>query len=91
MSADNWAICPKCKAEKDESDEQVKNAYGVVPADEYMYLVELSKKKLENTLREDYEIGIYDGNEFYINYTGRCSVCGFEKRFKHTEKLEGIN
>lgn len=37
-------------------------------------------------LREDYEIGIYDG-EFFISYGGRCMVCGFEKKFNHTEKV----
>ena len=37
-------------------------------------------------VREDYEIGIYEG-EFFISYSGRCGECDFEKHFHHTEKL----
>ena len=43
---------------------------------------------ISEPVREDYEIGIYNG-EFFINYSGVCSEseCDFEKHFKHTEKL----
>jgi hypothetical protein len=49
-------------------------------------------KNPDQTLREDYEIGIYEG-EFYIRYKGHCQPgeryggCGFKHTFKHDEKI----
>jgi len=40
------------------------------------------------TLREDYEIGIFQG-EFSVEYCGQCSECGFKFEFKHSEKIGG--
>jgi hypothetical protein len=49
------------------------------------------KCKKEEGLREDYEIGILDG-EFYIIYSGSCSErhggCGWEFKFRHNEKVK---
>ncbi len=63
MSADNWAICPRCKKNKQ-----------LTGIDEY-------------TLREDYEIGIQDG-EFYARYKGRCNSCDFDFRYDYSKKVE---
>lgn len=93
MSADNWATCPLCKtkAEKDYQLALVKanDAYGKVPVSEY----ELLKAKVEEpiaddqTLREDYGIGIYE-SEFRVSYSGYCDVCKFKYAFKREVKLD---
>lgn len=89
MSADNWAICPKCteKALKNKvvASAKAKQAYGKVSADEYLELIKTANIEYEPeyTLREDYELGIFDG-EFYVNYHGNCQICGFN--FKHSYK-----
>ena len=38
------------------------------------------------TLREDYEIGIYNG-EFDISYRASCTNCNYKKVFEHTENI----
>lgn len=98
MSADNWETCPNCYRiaieEYNELGDTIISSYGEIPRDEYMALVrkyESGMRKLEFTLREDYEIGIYDdddGAEFYVSYKAQCSECGFSHIFKHTEKVK---
>jgi len=89
MSADNWAVCPKCKingeAEHAKAIEAAETMYGKVSANEYLKLLEKSKQpaKLDDTLREDYEIGILSHGRFYASYGGSCEVCGFSYSFKH--------
>lgn len=82
MSADNWGICPGCIATLDKQHtaavEAAEKAYGKVPAAEYLKLREAADKKPmlpEESLREDYELGIYRTNEgtmFKISYSARC-------------------
>lgn len=57
MSADNWAVCPKCK---ELNKKKLVESYGKISASEYRVLIETGNKD-EHTLRKDYEIGIYDG------------------------------
>jgi hypothetical protein len=91
MSADNWAICPKCKKlERDKSEKKKKKAdksYGKVPKEEYEKLVLLANEtvKLDETLREDYQCGIKDNGEVFIYYSGNCQRCGFDYSFEHKE------
>ena len=95
MSADNWTDCPKCK-QKAETEfnatlELLAHGYGRMPEDEYL---KLHKDILagvivkSETVREDYEIGIYDG-EFCVSYRASCNAngCGFELSFEHNEKI----
>lgn len=94
MSADRWSMCPGCKkkAEQKRKDllKQIEDGYGKIPADEFMELVERSAQPQKpltlNTLREDWEIGIYEG-EFGVDYYASCEECGFSYVFKHTEKV----
>lgn len=96
MSADNWSICPKCrKQKKAEADKQMtaaKASYGKVSADEYERKMKAARElidlDLEDTLREDWELGIDDDGEVSINYRASCEVCDFEYTFKHEEKLK---
>ncbi len=92
MSADNWATCPKClkkrRAEKEQLTKRAADSYGKVSAEDFD---ELRKKAdslsmdIEETFREDYELGILESGEFYVSYQGQCSVCDFGKQFKHEE------
>ena len=106
MSADNWAICPKCYKEAKKLDEEyaksVTEKYGKIPLDEwqklsneYQHLKTPFVTRIEETFREDYEMGVgfYENgscgrDKFKIGYHGKCEVCGFEVRFKHQEALK---
>jgi len=95
MGADNWTKCPKCadKAAK-EIDGIVAAAaacYGKVSAEEYNRrnteaLALKNSVFQDDTLREDYEIGIHQG-EFYVSYGASCQVCGFTFSFKGEKKV----
>ena len=37
-------------------------------------------------LREDYELGFYEG-KFFVYYGCQCMSCGFKKQFSHAEKI----
>ena len=93
MGAENWALCPKCKILEDEIRQalikNIKDGYGVMRESEYLSLVERSKAPivLKETLREDYEIGIWKGS-FWVKYEAYCDKCGFEKVFKTNEAIE---
>ena len=83
MSADNWAVCPKCKDTKKNVAEK---AYGKVPQSEYLnILADVAGYEKAEVLREDYEIGINELGVFYVSYECRCDRCGFKFNFNHTE------
>lgn len=90
------AVVPRClrqaRAEREQLERQVTQAYGVVPVDEFDALraraaVPLDEESLR-TFREDYEIGV-DGGEgrFFLVYRGGCRVCQLSHRFRHEEQL----
>lgn len=99
MSADNWAECPKCRkrVEKEYADanKALREQYGKVSLEEYKKLEDVAKlkahkcKEMDITLREDYEIGIYDGR-FYIGYSGTCTDpnCDFVFHFDHKAEFD---
>ena len=37
-------------------------------------------------LREDYDIGIYDG-KFEVIYSGECAECDFRKKYNYEERV----
>lgn len=94
MSADNWTVCPKCEAThtartlaaKEAHATKLVEAYGKQSMEEYAKIVAggpaLPPPFADNTLREDYEIGIREG-EFSVSYGARCTACGFKFTFKH--------
>ena len=87
MSADNWTYCPKCTEKaniaRQAFEKKVKDSYGKVSAEEYLRLTEQLKKpdEREQTLREDYELGIVEGR-FYVSYRASCTACKFSFTFK---------
>ena len=99
MSADSWTLCPKCEKKRMADlkilTEEVEWSYGKVDKDHYLKLVNklsvAENYKLgheEYTLREDYEVSIDEGGEFYVDYRGSCAVCGFEFSYEYAEKLK---
>lgn len=95
MSADNWAMCPKCKkdtkATKEKALVDAGRLYGKVSSDEFMSQVKnaesLPEEPKGETLREDYKIRINRDGEFYINYSCGCYACGFKHDFKKEENV----
>ena len=94
MSADNWTYCPRCKNKAEEDllllQQKAADAYGKVPPAQYLQLLELAEKppQISQTLREDYELGTFDG-VFQVDY--RCSCdCGFTFKFTHSENLDTV-
>jgi len=94
MSADNWRICPACKVRVDELNEARINApgeaYGKVARDTYEKLLEAAKNltKLDDTLREDYEIRVDSNGIFHVDYLASCTDCNFSFRYQHKEKTK---
>lgn len=93
MTADNWSQCPVClaKAEKEYAAAKRKlNAdYGKVPAEEFVARRDALRNppQPEDTLREDYELGVCDNGKFYVNYSCSCTSCGFAHTYEHSEQL----
>ena len=88
MSADNWAICPKCKDKAIKAYEArvlgLAEKYGKIPPEEY---IKASRdvhnvEELEETLREDYEFYLDDNGMFHAVY---CAGCDFSFEFKETK------
>jgi len=96
MSANNWAVCPKCQAHDELcvvlAEAEAKSSYGIASPEEYEARVLGAKKQrdalaqAEKTLREDYELGLHEG-KFYVSYRGDCTVCDFVHVFKHEEAI----
>lgn len=92
MSADNWAICPKCKDTADtkavESAKLARESYGKVPVEEYQRMLDeadkLADKGLDETLREDFAVGVKADGTFEVIYGCRCRACGFTHSFRHS-------
>ena len=94
MSADNWAVCPRClKREierREDLDKQVKEKYGKLAQSEYLALVEKSKvpqQPVKQTLCEDYKLGTNEDGLFEVNYSCGCSVCGYKAKFNYSKEL----
>ncbi len=88
MSADNWAVCPRCRQKEldrlGELSQQVSEGYGKLPLDEFDALrVKLAEgPDFKSTFREDYEFyGAEEGTIEYA-YSGHCSDCSLSVEFK---------
>lgn len=100
MSANNWTQCPRCAATEKAKAERLRaeadDQYGKVPAERWkqmdadarkaQVLVESDPGPDGYTLREDYELGIVNG-EFYVRYQAGCSDCDFSYSFTIEEPL----
>lgn len=95
MGADNWCVCPKCLAKhvasRDNAIRLARNSYGNVDPPEYERLTREASgipEEPEESLREDYAIGVDKDGEFDVSYSCSCNACGFRFHFKHKEKLK---
>jgi len=96
MSANNWTVCPRCTqtyvSKIARAKQALNDSYGKVPIEEYERLLEnLQTAQKENeeepeTLREDYEQGIYNGH-YRVSYSGSCENCGFEFEYKFEKEV----
>lgn len=93
MSADNWDACPMCRAKAIEAKAnmmaEAQATYGNVSAETYEATMALARAMPddvdEETLREDYSLGINDDATFQISYNAACNRCNYKFRFKHEE------
>ena len=96
MSADNWTTCPKCRVaflkKIDDAKRKAESAYGKVSEAAYHAILKAAKeeegKQQEETLREDYGIGMGEDFDFYVSYSCFCKTCGFKFQFKYEEKAK---
>ncbi len=86
MSANNWKKCHVCRkqlAEKaDAKLQSVQDMYGKVPSAQYLAALREAQKltsdsELDDSLREDYRLGIRDDGSYMCSYSASCDVCGF--------------
>lgn len=91
MSADNWTVCPECKAlaeiEYAKLQKEAKTSYGKVSEVEYQAIISRSKKPLvdDETLRENYSIDVGKDGMFNVSYSGYCTNCDFVFKYKYNE------
>lgn len=94
MGADNWAICPQCKAkavkEQAAKLQRVNESYGKVPPEEFIKASAEAQQVqiLKPTLREDYELGIWPDGTFDITYSADCTICNLEFSYKYSQPVE---
>lgn len=96
MSADNWAVCPRCVEQAREARRNalsaLEAAYGTVPVKEYQAMqaaVPAEPKVLEDysNFREDYWFANDDHGTVEVSYSGSCHICGLTVSFRHTIDL----
>ena len=98
MSADNWAICPRCHEKYvrmlEESGEAVGENYGKILPEEYIRLLaendRLQSQEEPRTLREDYGQGINEDGWYFLNYSGECYACNWRYTKKISERVYSI-
>lgn len=97
MSADNWAVCPRClrraRARHESEERRVQALYGQIPVEEFD--AERASLKPVNedeyrTFREDYEFWVTaDTGEWFASYSGECSTCHLAHQFTREEPIKG--
>ena len=75
------------KKRSEISNKSFDDSYGKVSREEYQAIVDEIKKprNLEDTLREDYEQGIWDG-KYFVDFSCNCQTCGWSYHFKYEDK-----
>lgn len=86
--------CPRCWDDlvdkKNKLEQKVVNLYGKIPKDEYLELVEESRKAItaSHSLKENYEIKTEKNGKFSIGYKCQCLSCGWFFDFNHEEQVK---
>ena len=98
MSADNWAVCPRCaRRHRDKlraGAAKVAEAYGKVSVEEWDRMraeqAEREDVGIDASFREDYEFyGAEDGS-VVASYSGCCVHCGLSLSFTNTHDIAGV-
>jgi len=97
MSADNWALCPRCtdQLERDVVDaeraeiaaDDANNLTAWREAHERTVEARLALHAAKSTFREDYEIYGADDGTVIVTYGGECQTCGLDLEFRHEHPL----
>lgn len=95
MSADRWKKCPVCAVNKEKDvlklRSQVNHEYGKLSQEHWLELKkevdEFASTPLEETLREDFEIGLNEDGWLDIYYTCSCHICGTTRKYEKKEIL----
>ena len=101
MSANNWTQCPRCfvknRATAEEKEKLYIASYGKVSPEEFDRLRDDARSFRKTiaeddlfcaTLREDWDIGIYEDGTFAVVYSASCGTCGFKFEYTHEEKAK---
>lgn len=84
MSAKNWATCPACYkkalAAQTRSKLKLEEAYGRVSIEEFSELQEIANRPIvtNQSLREDYHLGINADQVFELLYKAACQHCDYQ-------------
>lgn len=97
MSADNWAVCPRClrsaKRAKDALQARITNEYGKIPIPAWDALRAEYDQPIDeealSTFREDHEFWLTQDGEWGGSYKGGCAVCGLSHEWKQSVQLLG--
>lgn len=84
MSADNWAVCPRCHKQYKEPESK----YGKVSEEEYIALLSKPKESEAQNMREDWSIGMDETGELHVGYSCACEKCGFSYEFETREQAK---
>lgn len=83
MSADAWETCPICHNRPEEYPDGIEHLYGKISLDEFLKLkAEIEQLEAEETVREDYEVGLADDGTAWVYLRLKCQTCGTTWKFK---------
>lgn len=88
--------CPRCRKRAEDAKHAehlaAAEAYGKVPADEYERLRQAAAVPivLDQTLRENWDIGLSDEGEFAVDYAASCTECGWNFTYEHQQGPEKV-
>lgn len=98
MSPKDWAVCPSCRRKAEQEHAAAKQAlddsYGAVTLEKFRELeAELSDLydktiDMNESMREDYQLGFDGSGEFYVYYRASCADCGFEFVYDHQQPVD---
>jgi hypothetical protein len=95
MSANNWRVCPKCKAEmtakRERTIAKARAMYGKVTSEAYERAIKsaeaFSAEPNVELLREDWELYTDKDGVFHVAYRASCSHCGLNFQFRDTKNV----
>lgn len=98
VSADNWAVCPRCKKNEENDiralDLRIEKEYGKISIDDFLVLRNEAQQrreglpKQEASFREDYEIFGAEDGAIEIHYSGHCKFCDLTLEFTDYRPLD---